>query len=77
MATQKTRRFGNFYKKFGEKCRRLRRQRGMTQEGMMQFGFDRRHYQSLEAGKAFHMDTAIRLSKAFKISLSELFDGLR
>jgi hypothetical protein len=43
---------------------------------MMQFGFDRRHYQLIESGKPFHMDTAIRLSKAFKVRLSELFESL-
>jgi len=68
--------FGKFYKRFGDRCRRLRRQRGLTQEDMMQFGFDRRHYQLIESGKPFHMDTAIRLSKAFKVRLSELFESL-
>ena len=68
--------FEKFYKKFGERCRQLRRKNGLTQEDMMQFGFDRRHYQLIESGKPFHMDTAIRLSKAFKVHLSELFENM-
>lgn len=52
--------------------RRLREARGLTQWDMSAHGFNYRHYQKLESGKySFNLFTLFRLSKVFKVKLSE------
>ena len=64
------------FKKFGQQCKKIRLGKGLTQEDMYRYGFSTRFYQRIEAGKHIHLSTAFNLAKAFKISLSELFNGL-
>ena len=65
-----------FFSLLGDRCRSLRKQRNMTQEDMMSFGFSLRHYQQIEAGLAINVRTAIRLAEAFGIDVVDLFRGL-
>jgi transcriptional regulator with XRE-family HTH domain len=64
------------FRQIGKRLRDIRLSQNMVQEDLMEFGFTTRHYQRIEAGAPITIRTAVRLCKAFKIKLSELFSGL-
>ncbi len=64
-----------FYRNFGNRCRELRKERGLTQEQMADLGFSTRFYQRIEAGKPIHFNTVLKLKNAFAVTLSQLFKG--
>ncbi len=68
--------FEKFFKSFDVRLRKLRKQRGWTQEDMLDYGFATRHYQRIEQGLQISMTTALRLAKAFGIKLSILIKGI-
>lgn len=76
MASKEEKEFLAFFKKLGQRVRQLRLEREMVQEDMLEHGFATRHYQRIEAGLPINIKTAIRLCRAFKIKLSDLFEGL-
>jgi transcriptional regulator with XRE-family HTH domain len=54
--------------------RRLRRSRDLTQEDMIDFGFNYRHYQKLESGSySPNLRTLHRLAIVFKTNITEFF----
>ena len=62
-------------KKLAERIKRRRKQLGMTQEDMIDHGFNYRAYQRLESGKQNPtLQTLVRVSIALKISISKLFE---
>ena len=65
-----------FFKRLGQRVRKLRMDKGMVQEDMLSYGFSTRHYQRIEAGLPINLKTAYRLCKIFEVSFSELFEGL-
>lgn len=65
-----------YFKKLGQRIRRLRLDKGLVQEDMMEFGFSTRHYQRIEAGLPINIKTALRLCNAFNVNMSDLFIGL-
>jgi len=78
MSTQsRNKEFNQFFKQLGQRIRKLRLSREMVQEDMISYGFATRHYQRIEAGFPINIKTAIRLCKAFKIKLTELFEGMQ
>ena len=50
----------------------LRRERGLTQEDMMERGFSLRHYQRIEAGRSVTLKTIWKLARAFGVGAREL-----
>lgn len=51
-----------------------RKQKGLTQEDMMDFGFNYRFYQKLESGKySPNLQTLFRLSKVFEVQIQNFF----
>ena len=59
----------------GDRVRQLRKDRGLRQEDMCQYGFEYKYYQRIEYGqKNLSLKTLNRLSRAFDISVSELLD---
>lgn len=61
-------------RRIAKNIRRLRLERGLTQEDMEQFGFGVRWYQRFESGRhIFSVPTLDRLARAFKVDISELF----
>lgn len=55
--------------------RRLRMERGLTQEDMEELGFGVRWYQRFESGKhIFSLPTLDRIARAFKVDISVLFE---
>jgi transcriptional regulator with XRE-family HTH domain len=60
----------------GDRVRRLRLERSLTQEDMSDYGFVVRHYQRIEAGRSVTLRTIWKLAQAFEVSPRELFpDG--
>lgn len=55
--------------------KRARKAKGLTQEDMVEFKFNVRHYQDIEAGKVpFTIETLYRISKALKVTPASLID---
>lgn len=62
-------------RRISRNIRRLRTERGLTQEDMEQFGFGVRWYQRFESGKhVLSIPTLDRLARAFKVDIVELFE---
>jgi len=64
--------------RFGERVRQLRATTGMSQEAFAdRCGLDRTYISGIERGKRnVSLENLKVLAKAFKVSLSELLDGL-
>lgn len=65
------------FRQIGARIRKIRIEKGMVQEDMMDYGFTTRHYQRIETGAPLTIKTAYRICKAFKIKLSDLFADIR
>lgn len=65
-------------KKFGLRIRELRDKKGWSLEDTEEYGYPSwQHLQTIESGKKnITFTTAKNLSRLFKISLSELFEGI-
>jgi transcriptional regulator with XRE-family HTH domain len=54
--------------------KRLRKKRGLTQEEIIDYGFNYRFYQKVESGAySFNLYTLHRLSIAFKVPIQDFF----
>lgn len=63
------------YQKLGEKIEKLRKQRGMTQEGLAEkAGLHRAYFWDIENGRNISIKTAYNIAGALGIKLSQLFD---
>lgn len=52
----------------------IRKTKGLTQEDMVDFGFNYRHYQSIESGRhSPNLHTLFRVAEAFKVNIKEFF----
>jgi transcriptional regulator with XRE-family HTH domain len=56
--------------------REIRKQRGLSQEDMMSFGFSTRHWQQVEAGRAITVTTLLRICEVFETPMAKLVRGL-
>ena len=65
-------------RKFGERCRALRRRRKLSQLDMVRhFDVSLSHYQKIERGDLdVRLSTAQKLAKCFGVTLSELMRGV-
>lgn len=68
----------NIKLKFGKRVKELRKNEGISQESLAHLSdIDRTYIQSIEKGERnVSIIIAERISKAFKITMSELMDGL-
>ena len=65
---------GDIQKQLGLRLRALRLARDLKQEDLEKYGFSYRHYGKLERGSVNPtLDTLVRLTEIFEVSLSELF----
>ncbi|MHB8420601.1 MAG: helix-turn-helix domain-containing protein [Myxococcales bacterium] len=64
--------FDAFCARLGQRVRRLRERRGLTQEDMMDRGFSLRHYQRIEAGRSVTLRTVWKLARAFGLQPRDL-----
>ena len=61
--------------KLANNVKELRLKNGLTQEQMMEHGFNYRHYQKLESGiHSPSLYTLHRLAKIFKVEINIFFD---
>lgn len=52
----------------------IRKSRKLTQEDMVDFGFNYRHYQSIESGHhSPNLHTLFRVAEAFKVDIRDFF----
>lgn len=66
------------YEKFLERVSgnivKIRKSKGLTQEGMIPLGYSYRHYQRIESGRnAPNLQTLYRLAQTFKVDVREFF----
>ncbi|MBX9766324.1 MAG: helix-turn-helix domain-containing protein [Bdellovibrionales bacterium] len=60
--------------KIAKNIKRVRKERKLSQPAMVNFGFDVRNYQRLEAGKhSPSLFTLHKLAVVFKVDMSEFF----
>ena len=64
--------FRRFCGEFGQRVRKVRARRGLTQEDMMDRGFSLRHYQRIEAGRSVTLRTIWKLAKALGVQPKDL-----
>jgi transcriptional regulator with XRE-family HTH domain len=61
-------------KRIAGNIKRIRKQKGLTQEQMHPLGFNYRHYQKIESGQhSFNLFTLYRLADAFNVRIGEFF----
>jgi DNA-binding XRE family transcriptional regulator len=65
-----------FFDRLGERVRKLRKARGLSQEDMISFGFSARHWQQIEAGRPITVTTLLRICEVFRVPVSRLLQGL-
>lgn len=65
-----------FFSAIGLRIRRIRETQKLTQEDMCALGFSLRHWQRIEHGKSFTVDTLLRISDALKVLPEDLVTGL-
>ena len=65
-----------FFRALGTKVRKLRKERGYSQEDMLSFAFSTRHWQQIEAGRPITVTTLLRICEVFEVSMSKLVRGL-
>lgn len=66
------------HQKFGKRIQQLRKQRGLTQEDLADLiGVDRSYMGFVERGERNPtLDKIIKIAKALKMTLSEIFSGI-
>jgi transcriptional regulator with XRE-family HTH domain len=65
-----------FFTNLGQRLKKLRKERGYSQEDMISFGFSARHWQQVEAGRPVTVTTLLRICEAFGVRLERLVAGL-
>ena len=62
-------------KRIAKNLKKARKQKGLTQVDMMDYGFNYRHYQKIESGSySMNLYTLHRLSYIFKVNIKNLLD---
>jgi DNA-binding XRE family transcriptional regulator len=65
-----------FFDRLGERVRKFRKARGLSQEDMISFGFSARHWQQIEAGRPITVTTLLRICEAFHVPVARLLQGM-
>lgn len=65
-------------KEFGQACKKLRKERGLSQEKFaLLIGMDRTYYASVESGKRnISIQNIKKIADGFEISVSQLFNAM-
>jgi transcriptional regulator with XRE-family HTH domain len=54
--------------------KKIRQSKGLTQEDMLSFGFERRWFQRIESGSySVSLPTLLKLSRSLRVDVSEFF----
>jgi len=63
------------YQKLSQRIEKLRKDKGMTQEGLAEkAGLHRAYFWDIENGRNISVKTAYKIAHALGVSLSQLFD---
>ena len=63
------------YQKLSQRIERLRKDKGMTQEGLAEkAGLHRAYFWDIENGRNISIKTAYKIARALGVSLAQLFD---
>jgi len=65
-----------FFRALGQRVKKLRKRKGLTQEDMISFGFSARHWQQIEAGRPITVVTLLRICDTFGVVVDRLVRGL-
>lgn len=69
--------YNNLYKKVGERIEELRKEKGLTQEGLAEkAGLNRSYFWDIENGRNISIKTLGKLTRILEVSLSEFFNGI-
>lgn len=63
------------FEEIGKRLKQLRKDRKLSQEDMLSFGFSTRHWQQVEAGRPVTLTTILRACDVFDIAPEELLKG--
>lgn len=64
----------SFLRMVSSNVRRIRKTKGLTQEDMLEMGFERRWFQRIESGTySISLPTLFRLSVALEVGMDEFF----
>lgn len=67
--------YTKFLAKLSENIKTLRIEHGYTQEEMVQFGFNYRHYQKLESGThSPSLSTIFKIARIYSVEIRTLFE---
>lgn len=64
------------FREIGKRFKGLRKERGLSQEDMISFGFSTRHWQQVEAGRPVTLTTILRACDVFGIAPEILLEGI-
>jgi hypothetical protein len=67
--------YATVFREIGKRLRQLRKDRGLSQEDMLSFGFSTRHWQQVEAGRPVTLTTILRACDVFGITPEKLLEG--
>ena len=63
------------YQKLSQRIEKLRKDKGMTQEGLAEkAGLHRAYFWDIENGRNISVKTAYKIARALGVSLAQLFD---
>jgi transcriptional regulator with XRE-family HTH domain len=65
-----------FFRALGQRVKKLRKLKGLTQEDMISLGFSARHWQQVGAGRPITITTLLRICDVFGVSAETLVRGL-
>jgi len=73
-AVAKIKSYDELVHSLAKNIKRFRKQKGLTQEDMMDHGFNYRFYQKLESGNySPNLKTIFKISKCFNVDIEDLF----
>jgi len=64
------------FEEVGKRLKQLRKDRGLSQEDMLSFGFSTRHWQQVEAGRPVTLTTILRACDVFGVPPEKLLAGV-
>jgi transcriptional regulator with XRE-family HTH domain len=68
--------YADKFRELGARYRKIRLQRSMVQEDVLDYGFSVRHYQQLEAGRPHSITTLLRIAEMYDVDAVKLLKGL-
>lgn len=67
--------YNNLIALIARNIKRIRKQKGLTQENMVDYGFNYRFYQKLESGNySPNLQTLFKLSQALEVNVIKFFE---